>query len=201
MLLVVLSQFPLDVFENAGAFKQLEVKDGFTLSERDVKGSAYQEYRVETPTALPIEALCSATFEWGTKGGDSPGLTLNKVLRDGDDLRVVYNQIVQPVVSKRDFAMSVARERLTDGNCRIRFRVTNEQAPPKPEDFIRMDKLWGEWRFEAVPSGGAKMIYTMFSDPAGAVPPFLVRGVQKNAAMESARTALAKTKKLLEAGK
>ena len=45
------------------------------------------------------------------------------------------------------------------------------------------------------------MIYTMFSDPAGAVPPFLVRGVQKNAAMESARTALAKTKKLLEAGK
>ena len=51
-------------------------------------------------------------------------------------------------------AMQGARERLPDGNCRIRFRATNDQAPPKPEGFVRMDKMWGEWRLEAVRADG-----------------------------------------------
>ena len=201
LVLLVLAQFPLDVFENSAAFKKLEERDGFTVSGRVLEGSAYQEYRVEVATALPIEALCAEIFEWGTKGGDGPGVVVNKVLTDGDELRVIYNQIALPVVSNRDFAMTVARERLADGTCRIRFRATNALAPPKPENFVRMDRLWGEWRIEAVPAGGAKLTYTMFSDPAGAVPSFVVHGSQRKAALDSTRMALQKTKKFVEAGK
>ena len=104
LVLLVLAQFPLDVFENSAAFKKLEERDGFTVSARVLEGSAYQG-------------------------------------------------------------------------------------------------LWGEWRIEAVPAGGAKLTYTMFSDPAGAVPSFVVHGSQRKAALDSTRMALQKTKKFVEAGK
>ena len=168
---------------------------------REVKGSAYQEYRVEVATPLPVEALCFEIFEWGTKEGDGPGVVLHKVLQDGDDSRVVYDQIAQPVVSRRDFSLTVVRERLPDGNCRIRFRTTNQAAPPKPEGFVRMEKVWGEWRMEAVPAGGTRLTYTLFSDPAGAIPSFLVHGAQRKSARDATLQALAKTKHYVEAGK
>jgi hypothetical protein len=201
LLLLVLSQFKLDVFENPEPFIAVEEKDGVALSRREVKGNPYQEYRVEVATPLPVEALCVEIFEWGTKDGDGPGVKLHKVLQDGADARVVYDQIAQPVVANRDFALTVVRERLPDGNCRIRFRTTNDAAPPKPEGFVRMEKVWGEWRIEAVAAGGAKLTYTLFSDPAGAIPSFLVHGSQKKSARDAAMQALAKTKHYLEVGK
>ena len=201
LLLLVLSQFNLDVFENADPFIAVEDKDGVKVSRREVKGNPYQEYRVEVATTLPVEALCFEIFEWGTKDGDGPSVVLHKVLQDGADTRVVYNQIAQPVVANRDFALTIVRERLADGNCRIRFRTTNEAAPPKPEGFVRMDKVWGEWRIDAVAAGGARLTYTLFSDPAGAIPSFLVHGSQQKSARAAAIQALAKTKHYLEVKK
>lgn len=201
LLVLALAQFPMDVFESTTPFAELEKRDGLTLSGRDVKGSPYREYRAEIATTLPVEAMCAAIFEWGTKHGDGPGVTLNKVLQDGDDVRVLYNQITQPIVAKRDFSLTVARQRLPDGNCRIRFRTTNEAAPPKPDGFVRMDKLWGEWFMEAVPAGGAKLTYTLFSDPSGSVPSFLVHGSQRKSVIDSTLMALEKTKRFQAGGK
>lgn len=200
LLLLALAQFPMDVFENEAAFTQLEQQDGLVLSGRDVKGSAYQEYRVELSTPHPVDALCTAIFEWGTKGADSPTIVLNKLLQDGDDRRVVYNQIAQVPVSNRDYAMTVVKERLPAGDCRIRFRITNDAAPLKPEGFVRMDKMWGEWRAVAQPSG-TRLTYTLFSDPAGSVPSFLVHGPQRKATRDAALRALVKTKQFVEGSK
>ena len=132
---------------------------------------------------------------------DGPAVTLNTVLQDGEDLRVVYSQITQPIVSRRDYALTVQRERLPDGTCRIRFRTTNEAAPPKPEGFVRMDKLWGEWRMAAGPEGKSTLTYTLFSDPSGSVPPFLVHGAQKNATRDALVMAVKKTKRFVEGAK
>ncbi|MDP2270360.1 MAG: START domain-containing protein [Archangium sp.] len=200
-ILLALMQFPLDVFENPGAFTRLEDRDGVVMSERALKNSVYKEYRAQIATTHPIDALCEASWEWGTRKADGPALILNKLLQDGDDVRVVYNQISQPIVAKRDYVLTVMKERLPDGSCRVRFRTTNELAPPKPDGFVRMDKLWGEWLFEAVPAGGAKLTYTLFSDPAGSVPSFLVHGAQRKATRDAAVMSLEKTKKYLEAAK
>ena len=200
-ILLALMQFPTDVFDNTVAFTKLEDRDGVVVSERVVKNSVYKEYRAEITTTHPIDALCEASWEWGTRKNDGPAVILNKVLQDGDDVRVVYNQISQPIVAKRDYALTVKKERLPDGSCRVRFRTTNELAPPKPDGFVRMDKLWGEWRFEAVPAGGTKLTYTLFSDPAGSVPSFLVHGPQRKATRDAAVMSLEKTKKYLEAAK
>lgn len=201
LLLVLLAQLEVDVFENPAPWKRVEEKDGITVSQRDIEGNAYRETRVETLTSYSVQDLCDAIFEWGTREGDGPGVAVHKVLRDGEDQRVVYDQISQPLVAKRDFAMTVRRERLAEGTCRVRFRATNELAPPLPEGFVRMDRVWGQWLIEAQPSGGAKLTHTLFSDPAGAIPPFLVHGAQRKSARDSLVVALQKTKKHVEGAK
>lgn len=201
LLLVLKAPFATDVFESTTAFEELEKSDGLTVSRRAVKGSPYFEYRAKVATTYRVDELCEAVFEWGTKGNDGDGIIVNKVLEDGADQRLVYNQISKPVVAKRDYAMTVARERLPSGVCRIRFRATNDLAPTKPEGFVRMDGLWGEWIFEPRAEGGTMLTYTLFSDPSGSVPPFLVHGSQRSSTKDAALTGIAKTKKMVEGRK
>lgn len=184
LLALALAQADADPFDNADAFEKLDSAGGVTMYRRAIKGSPFWEYRAEAKTPLKVPDLCVALFEWGTKGGEGPGVMMNKVLTDGDDERVVYTQISQPVVANRDYALTIRRERPTADTCRIRFRTTNAVAPKSPDGFVRMEKLWGEWRVDP-DEAGAKVTYTMFSDPAGAVPAFLVHGPTKSATRES----------------
>lgn len=194
LLLVVLSQFPMEVFDNAAAFKEFDHGSYGVISKREVKGSPYPEHRIVVTTELSVPTLCDAVYEMGTSG-ETDGLALHKSLRDDGDVRVVYEQLAIPVVSNRDYAMTVARwPALEGGKCRIRFRATNDAAPALPKGYVRMDKLWGEWLFEPQDGGQTRLTYTMFSDPAGAVPPFLVQGSLVKAVKDSVLKALAKGK-------
>jgi hypothetical protein len=198
-LLVLLLAPPEGLFDNPEPFEVLENKDGLTLQERPIKGSKYSEYRVVTDAPYPVSALCQHIYEWGTKGTDHPGVKLHQVLKDGPDDRVIYNQIEAPVASDRDYALTVVRRREPDGTCRIRFWISNELAPPKPAGFVRMERLWGSWLFQPLPGAKARLTYTLFADPAGSIPAFLVRRPQKSAAKDSVIMALRKVKAALEA--
>lgn len=195
-LVAVLSQFPID--ENQAAYEKLESADGITLLGRPVKGSPYQEYQLQTAAPYQVADLCEAIFEWGTRGSDSPGMVLSKVLVDGENQRIVYAHISQPIVANRDYVLSVKREWLSPQHCRVRFRTTTESAPPRPEGFVRMEKLWGEWNLVAKAEGGSSVSYTLFSDPGGSVPSFLVHGGQKSAAKDSVTRAMGKVKAFVE---
>lgn len=198
LMLVVLSQFPMDVFENSAAFKEVSRGDYGVLSKRDIKGSPYPEHRVEVTTDVPVSTMCTAVYDMGTSG-DTDGLALHKMLKEETDVRVVYEQLAIPVVANRDYAMTVARwPNLEGGKCRIRFRATNDAAPKLPEGYVRMDKLWGEWRFEPTDDGKTKLTYTMFSDPSGSVPPFLVQGSLVKAVKDSVTKALKRGKQAAE---
>jgi hypothetical protein len=198
-LVALLAQAPAasiweaSVFTNPQPWTVLE-KGPVTVESRPIANTPFSEFRVTTDTnEVSVDELCQSVFEWGTKEADSPGLKASKVLQDGDDERVVYNQIEQPFVSNRDYAMTVIRRR-DEGGCGIRFKATNDRAPAKGEGVVRMDRLWGSWRFAPI-EGGARLTHTLFADPAGAVPPFLVHGSQRSAAKDSVKKAIEKAKK------
>jgi hypothetical protein len=184
LFLVLLAQ-PAGVFDNPDAFKVLEVKGGLNLQGRPIRGSKLSEYRIVIDTPYPVEALCEHIYEWGTRSTDHPGTKLHKVLKDTPDDRVIYDQLAQSVVSDRDYALTVVRRREPDGTCRIRFWTSNELAPPLPAGFVRMEKLWGGWHFEPLPGRKARLTYTLFADPGGSIPSFLVHGPQKSAVKET----------------
>lgn len=189
---LVLSQFPVD--ENPAAFELIERRDGQTLWGRPVPGSVFREYRVQTTSPDATADLCEAIYEWATRDADAPGVVSSRVLVDGADERVIYAQVAFPIVSRRDYVLVVTREALEGGRCRIRFRTTTKGAPPRPDGFVRMEKLWGEWLIDPRPDGGAALTHTLYSDPAGSVPSFLVHGDQRAATLAAVARGLAKTR-------
>lgn len=196
---VVLSQSAADALDGDEPFEAEGTSAGARVSRRAVARSPFFAWRVERETPFTVEALCVAVFEWGSKEADGPGLVLNRLLVDGEDERVIYNQMSQPVVANRDYALRLRRQRLPDGSCRIRFETANELAPPAPKGAVRMEKLFGEWLMTPLPSGAAALRYTLYSDPAGSVPAFLVHGPARAATVDAFNKALEKTKARQEA--
>jgi hypothetical protein len=185
----VLAGFPMDVFERPEAFTVLETSGGVTVSSRAVPGSVFQEYRVQRTAPYPPAALCPFIYEWGTRAGDGPGIVHHQLLVDGETERIIYQQISQPVVSRRDFTFTSLYFPAEKGPCRVRFRLTNEKGPPKPEGFVRLQKLWGEWVVEPHEKGSL-VTYTLFSDPGGSIPAFLVHGPARDSTKNAVVTML-----------
>ena len=140
-----------------------------------------------------IEALCDVVFEWGTRGTDVPGLRARQEISSAPDERVVYDQFDAPIVTNRDYAITVKRTRGADGVCRIRYWATNEKAPKKPEGWVRLDKLWGSWTFTSR-QGQTELVYTQFSDPGGSLPAIFANKSQRDRALQSVRVAIEKAK-------
>lgn len=169
----------------------VETEAGVRLDKRDVKGSAYAAYRAMMTADVPVDTFCTSVFDWGSYAAHDE-VSVRKLLTDEGDLRVVYDQVQQKVVSDRDYAMT-QRRWMENGACHIRFWVTNERAPEPPKGFVRMEKMWGAWDF--VPSEqGTQVTYVLFSDPAGSIPSFLVHGAQKKSVHATMHGALERAK-------
>jgi hypothetical protein len=149
LLLLMLTQLPMPAaYEASDAFKEVEKGSYGVLSGREVKDSVYREYRIDSVQPFSVEQLCTNVWTIATSG-KATGIKSHKIVRESGELRVLYEQISYPVVSERDYAMSVARDaKLEGGKCRIRFRVTNgADAPPTPKNFVRIETLYGSWEF------------------------------------------------------
>ena len=79
--------------------------------------------------------------------------------------------------------------------------LSGTRGSSTPAPVTRVPAGAGRSRSSTVPAGGAKLTYTLFSDPAGSVPSFLVHGAQRKATRDAAMMSLEKTKKYLEAAK
>lgn len=185
---------PDSVFDNGSKWQAEEVDGELTVESRPIAGTAFSEFRVSTVTDLPATVLCDSVFERATKGERASSIKLRKLVRDGTDERVVYSQIEAPMISRRDYAMTMRRQRLTGGSCQVRFKATNDQAPALPADFVRMENLWGSWLFEPVSGGKTRITHVLFADPGGSVPPFMARGGQKSSTKENVLLTLSRVR-------
>ncbi len=200
LVLMMLAQLSVPELEVPGEFKQVEKGSFGVLSQRPVKGSVFHETRLQADTPYSVKHWCDAVWVMVTSGA-TPGITLHKELVNEPNHRVYYEQVSYPIISKRDYAMTTERTPELDGGaCRIRFRATNSKAPPVPNDFVRIEKLYGEWLFEPS-AAGARVTYRIFSDPAGAIPPFLVHGQIIEKTKFSYNEGLKVTKRAAEAKK
>ena len=175
-LLLLLLHAPAD-------FTRVEETDGVLVEARPVAGSKLVELRLTTTTKKSPESLCSAAFGDGKYDPEVPDLKLRQVLSESADERVTYEQVSPPMVAARDYATRAKRIRSDDGACRVTFEAANEVAPPKPEGWVRMSKLHGEWRFERADQGLTRVTYLVFSDPGGTIPTFMIEGGRRKFAL------------------
>lgn len=165
-------------------FKKVEEVDGVLIEARRVEGAKVVELRLTTTTTKTPGSLCDAAFGDGKFDAQEPDLKSRAVISESDDERVTYDQISPPVVANRDYAVRARRLRESDTRCRMTFAAANELAPPMPVGWVRITKLWGEWTFERQADGKTHVTYVVFSDPAGAVPAFMVEGSRRKFALK-----------------
>lgn len=199
LVTLALCTVPDSVFENPAAWQTEETDGDLKLDSRAVEGSSWLEYRVTTTTDSPPETLCSQVYEVATKGKGGSNVSLRKLLKDAPEERVLYDQVEAPMVSKRDYAMTV-KKLPAEGACRIRFKITNDQAPTLPDGVLRMERMWGGWNF--VSEGGkTRVTHFLYADPGGAVPAFIARPSQRKAVKEAVQRMVQRAKDAKDAGR
>lgn len=175
-------------------FKKVDEVDGIVVETRPVEGSALVELRLTTETTKTAGSMCDAAFGDGKFDPEEPDLKARTIVTEGPDERVTYEQISPPVVANRDYAVRARRLRADDGSCRMTFEAANEQAPAKPDGWVRITKLRGEWRFEPGAGGKTRVTYVIFSDPGGSIPAFMVEGSRRKIAVRWVKMIVARGK-------
>jgi hypothetical protein len=169
------------------------------VEKRAVAGSKNAELRFTIVTqAATLDALCDEAYGDGRYDATEPDLKARRVLSEGKDVRVTYEQIAPAVVSPRDYVLRTTVTR-SPKRCEVRFDTTTEGAPPLQAGWVRIEKLWGVWQFEQL-EGGVRVVHTTFSDPAGAIPSFLVEGGRRDAGLTWVKRTIARAHAAGEAG-
>ncbi len=175
-------------------FARVEETEGVLIEARAVTGSDLVELRLTTTTTKSPGSLCEAAFGDGKFDPQEPDLKSRKIISESEDERVTYDQINPPVVSNRDYAVRAQRIRTSDDSCRVVFAAANEVAPSKPSGWVRITKLRGEWKFERNADGKTQVTYTVFTDPAGSIPAFMVEGSRRKFAIKWMKMILSRGK-------
>lgn len=160
-----------------GAWEKVTTSDGVTVEQRPVSDSKFVELRFTTTTDKTPESLCAAVFGDGKFDKEEPDLKSRHVLSETPDTRITHDSITPPLVNQRDYVVK-AHWAMEGSACRMTFEATDELAPPLAAGWIRVTKVRGYWLFEPA-DGKTKLTYVVFSDPGGAIPPWIAEGSRR----------------------
>jgi hypothetical protein len=156
-------------------------RDGVTLERRKPDGSRFYEHRAWVDVA--IDPARAADEIWAAvRGGDMESLKRREVLSQSADEVLIYDQIRTPIVSDRDYTVTVRRRR--DG-ARVIFEceTANERGPALQAGLVRVPVVHAGWVVEPDGHGGTRLGYFAFSEPGGSVPAWMVRSAQAERSM------------------
>ncbi|MCC6809678.1 MAG: hypothetical protein IT381_19775 [Deltaproteobacteria bacterium] len=163
-------------------YKQYD--DGLTLERRAVRGSRFDELRISKRMAIAPKDLADSVWRLRNEGWEYRVHKKRELLRDTPTDRLIYSQLLTPIVSDRDY--TVRQYRLSDpatGVFQILFEAANDQGPPPNDDHVRVEVIRGGWTFEPDGDGGTIVTYFFLNDPAGSLPAWIVRGEQRDSAI------------------
>jgi hypothetical protein len=176
--------------------------DGVKMELRAVDGSGFEEIRLTTTSPEPLSRLCEVIFGKGAAAKGEGNFKKREVLRETETERWTYEQIALPVVSDRDYVIHVKIEVPAEaGRCEIAFQTEDDPSRPQAPGHVRIAAVRGHWTLTPTDSGQVKIVYEVFSDPGGAVPPFLAVGSQRSAAVDFLKTILKRARAPKEASR
>ncbi len=160
--------------------------DGIVVSRRPGRTSGFYELRFEARSLLPPDRFEASVWE-SFQVARPPVRRRDFLVRQPDEI-VFHDQIKVAVVSDREYTMRIVRERQGEV-LRLSFGTRPELGPPPADGYVTIPIVRGTWEFHQEGSGTA-VVYTLYSEPGGSVPAFLVRAAQQDEALEDVRHAL-----------
>lgn len=168
-------------------FHKVEESHGIVVEAQKVQGSPFENLRVSTHTKASAEKLESAVWAAHPENKENwaPGVSTREMIADRADERTFYEIVGTPIVSDRDYVMTVKRRR--DPQTRVVqvsfTTVTHPRFPPK-SGIVRLPRVEGECTIEPAEGGGSDISYVLFSDPGGSLPAFVARSAQRDSTVK-----------------
>ncbi len=170
--------------------------DGLTLESRDVSDSSFDEYRVHG-SAVELPAVVADAIWYGEPPPEeAKDIIRRKVAERTAREAIVWSVMKFSLASPRVAAIFYTRSTGSDGT----ITITGRRIPALP--YVRaagateIVRLESTWQIRPNASGGTDFSFTIFSDPGGSVPAFLVGSYQRSNALLTVRHALHDAKKL-----
>lgn len=158
-------------------------QDGITVERREVPGSRYYEHRAVVQ--IPVSPEAAAQDVWSAlRRSDMETLKHREILFEGPDELLLYDQISTPIVSDRDYVITV--KRIHDAARRrwqFRCATVSGIGPPPAPGYVRIPIIRAGWVVEPGDRGGTKLTYYAYSEPGGMITALLARGAQAGRAL------------------
>ena len=168
-----------------------EPEAGYVVYKRKPLGSKYFAYRLEAVLLAPLELVAAASRKDGPPESRPKNIDFT-VLREDEDVRVVYSYIHLPLIADRDITTRMDRsyDAATETH-RIAWRVVDEGPPPK-KGVVRLRKSDGAWEFSPEGDEQTRVIYETHTEVAGSMPAWLVNSMTDDSILDGFQRLLEK---------
>jgi hypothetical protein len=154
-----------------------ETDDSIFVSSRDVPGSNVLEFRAACLVDAPPDAVFRAAMRRNTYKHTSKYLVEYRVIKTPQaSVWYVYQRLSIPFLDDRDYTLRYeAMHDSLEGSSSIIWTIANDKGPPPEKGVVRIGVSRGA--IAMIPeeqSARTRLIYTMYADPGGSVPGWLV---------------------------
>jgi hypothetical protein len=161
-------------------WQPVTVKDNVTVERRVVAGSKLYETRALTSSPLTPAQIFAVLWDRRAYTEFVPYIKYQDVLKETENEVLVYDQVKVPLVSDRDYVVWVRRQIDTQSQVhKISFHSADPEGPPQAKGHVRARNIRGSWLLEPKPTGGTAITYTLYSEPGGWIPNWIVNLTQK----------------------
>ncbi len=154
--------------------------EGVTVYTRPKKGSDLSEVLAVGLVDASPRAVYDMVRDFASYTKTMPYIEASELLATEEEGRVLYayNRLAPPLVDKRDYILKFVDEsdwQEGKGYLKLTWTAVEGRGPAPVEGIVRVRTNVGYWKLEPRDGGKRTLVsYYVFTDPAGAVPRFLV---------------------------
>jgi len=170
-----LNSFNLSEIDPGGDWILAKDKNNIKIYTREREGSNIKEFRAITSTTANMEQLESHMLEVADFPAWQANVTTAKILKQisPTEMYIYYTSDLPWPVSDRDIIAHCVRTETEVGIVTYTLFGKPDYIP-RNEDFIRIPKSLGSWRFIPEDDGVIKIIYQFYGDPSGSLPAWII---------------------------
>lgn len=188
LLLALVSSVPAQ----AQQWREVRVKDGLVLMSRKVAGERFPEFRIRATTPTSVGRLASYLMGRSIDEAD-PGI--ERTIVERSPRSATFTDLIRtPVISDRCATSRVVRKNGEHDSVELVFTSGGEWPRGKPTERCVPLRAHGSWILKPLKSA-TELTYTIFADPGGNLPVFLVRGMIEDDALNRVRHVLSEAAK------
>jgi len=157
----------------AAEWRLVKDEDGIQVYLQRVAGSSYQAFRGVTRVRAEMSRLLALQEDVSAACAWIHACIEQKLLKQQGELSWTYSRFHSPwPVQPRDSVLRITTQRGADGSVRRILQGVADYLPPQP-GFVRVSKVEGHWLLTPQQGGEVEVVYQLYSEPGGSVPPWL----------------------------